>query len=318
MPRSRCPSYSKVSRRFEPARRIGIGVSASCERIANREQGGAPLAAHLAQAGFTLDSDFAQNAAFHDRLAPQYDAQMAKSAYDTLAREAFVELVGRYVSPGSTLLDFGCGTGIDALHYARKGYCVQAYDNSPGMLAQLRLRCKTDVASGQIIAWSEDYPSFLDRFPQPPAPSAAMANFAVLNSIRKLAPLFETFARNLAPPGWMMLSILNPLHWSKLKKSGWWLRSLDPRDGSPVYAVQPYATYMHVVSHLLRAAPQFHLVGCANAGRFVRYQATRPENEKSWWELTDSKKKGMQRILWRTPAYRLLGQFVFLVLRRDA
>jgi SAM-dependent methyltransferase len=266
---------------------------------------------------FTLDSDSAQNAAFHDRLAPQYDARMASSAFNALAREAFVELVSRYICPGSELLDFGCGTGIDALQYARKGYRVQAYDNSPGMLGQLQLRCKGEVASGQIIAWSEDYPSFLDRFPQPPAPSAAVANFAVLNSIRELAPLFETFARNLAPPGWMILSILNPLHWSKLKKSGWWLRSRDQHGGSPVYTVQPYATYMHFVSHLLRAAPQFHLVGCANSGRFVRYKSTTPENEQSWWELADSKKKRMQRILWRTPAYRLLGQFVFLVLRRD-
>ena len=265
-----------------------------------------------------MDSDSAQNAAFHDRLAPQYDAHMASSAFDTLAREAFVELVSRYISPGSALLDFGCGTGIDALHYARKGYRVQAYDNSPGMLAQLQLRCKTEVGSGQIIAWSEAYPSFLDHFPQSPAPCAVAANFAVLNSIRELAPLFETFARNLAPPGWMILSILNPLHWAKLKKSGWWLRSWDQHGGSPVYTVEPYATYMHFVPHLLHAAPQFHLVGSAICGGFVRYKSTMPEDERSWWELADSKRKRMQRILWRTPAYRLLGQFVFLVLRRDA
>ena len=116
----------------------------------------------------------------------------------------------------------------------------------------------------------------------------------------------------------MILSILNPLHWAKLKKSGWWLRSWDQHGGSPVYTVEPYATYMHFVPHLLHAAPQFHLVGSAICGGFVRYKSTMPEDERSWWELADSKRKRMQRILWRTPAYRLLGQFVFLVLRRDA
>jgi ubiquinone/menaquinone biosynthesis C-methylase UbiE len=79
-----------------------------------------------------LGSDSVQNAAFHDRLAPQYDAHLASSAYNTLAREAFVELVSRYVCPGSELLDFGCGTGIDALQYARKGYRV----GLPGNLYQ--------------------------------------------------------------------------------------------------------------------------------------------------------------------------------------
>ena len=178
-----------------------------------------------------MESDFVQNAAFHDELAPRYDAHLTNSPYNILAREAFVELVTGCVSPGSTLLDFGCGTGIDAFQYAQKGYRVLAYDNSPGMVAQLERRCKAGIASGEITAWSEDYPSFLMHFPQSPAPSAAVANFAVLNSIRELTPLFDTFARHLAPPGWIVVSILNPIHWQRLKTPRWWLKALRDRDG---------------------------------------------------------------------------------------
>ena len=187
-----------------------------------------------------------------------------------------MELVTGCVSPGSTLLDFGCGTGIDAFQYAQKGYRVLAYDNSPGMVAQLERRCKAGIASGEITAWSEDYPSFLMHFPQSPAPSAAVANFAVLNSIRELTPLFDIFARHLAPPGWIVVSILNPIHWQRLKTPRWWLKALRDRDGSPVYTAQPYVTYIHFIPALLRAAPQFHLVGRANAGRFVRYDTAMP------------------------------------------
>ena len=57
--------------------------------------------------------------------------------------------MARIVPPESTLLDFGCGTGIDALHYAQQGYRVLAYDNSPGMVAQLEARCRTQFASGR-------------------------------------------------------------------------------------------------------------------------------------------------------------------------
>ena len=53
------------------------------------------------------------------------------------ARHSRVWYSGMFRS-GSTLLDFGCGTGIDALEYAQKGYRVLAYDNSPGMVGGIR------------------------------------------------------------------------------------------------------------------------------------------------------------------------------------
>ena len=185
------------------------------------------------------------------------------------------------------------------------------------MVAQLEQRCQAGLASGAITAWSEAYPSFLTNFSQRPAPCGVAANFAVLNSIRELEPLFDTFARHLAPPGWIIVSILNPLHWLKLKMPGWWLKGLRDRDASPVYTTGPYATYMHFVTALLRTADQFHLVGRANAGSLVRYDAAIPGNEpRSWWGLEDSN-RNRERALWQTPAHRMLGHFVFLVLRRD-
>jgi len=132
-----------------------------------------------------LKPDFDSNAAIYDRLAPLYDAHMSRKPSDTLARTAFLDLVTKNVSLGSTLLDFGCGTGLDAFYYAQRGYRVLAYDHSPGMIAQLRDRCEEAIVSGDITTCSVDYSSFLCHFPFTTWPNAIVSNFAVLNLIRR-------------------------------------------------------------------------------------------------------------------------------------
>jgi SAM-dependent methyltransferase len=264
------------------------------------------------------EPDFAQNAAFHNEVAAEYDVHLRSSPYNDLARAAFRDLVARYAPSGSTLLDFGCGTGLDAQHYAQQGYRVLAYDNSPGMMAQLEVRCRPQIASGAVATCAAEYPRFLARFPEWPAPDTVVANFAVLNSIRDLSPLFETFARHLRPPGWVIVSILNPLHWAKVKTPGWWLDAWRSPAGPRLFSTRPYRTYLHFLPALLRSARSFHLVGRANAGAFVRYDAVAPSREPhSWWGHADSPKDRFARVLWQTPAFRLLGHFQFLVLRRD-
>jgi SAM-dependent methyltransferase len=263
-----------------------------------------------------MATDPEQNAAFYDELAAHYDSHLT-SPHDVLARAAFRDLVARHVAPGSTLLDFGCGTGLDALAYAHQGYRVLAYDNSAGMVAELKRRCRNEIAAGTILPCSGDYAAFLNRWPVWPAPNATVADFAVLNSIRDLQPLFERFAERLAPPGWVIVSILNPIHWTKLKESGWWLRALQARGEPALYLTRPYVSYLHFVRNLLRAAPQFHLTGRANAGGLVRYDETWPAKKQLWWGKEGSQAGRGSRALWNTPAHKLLGHFVFLVLRRD-
>lgn len=262
-----------------------------------------------------MASDFQQNAAFYDAIAAHYDAQLTGNPYDALARRAFCDLVLAYLPKGSTVLDFGCGTGLDARYYAGHGYKVLAYDNSAAMVTELRRRCETEIASGMITPGACPYPDFGKCVETWPRPHAITANFAVLNSIRDLEPLFAVFAERLEPPGWIFLNLLNPVHWSKLKTASWWQNVLGARNGPAVYLRQPFTSYFHFVSGLLRAAPAFHLVGRGNAGALVRYRGS-PVGRR-WWVQEDSKAGACARFLWHTPAHRLLGHFVFLVLRRD-
>ena len=264
------------------------------------------------------DPDSARSVASHDRLAGDYDQLITSNAQDLLARRTFRELVARHVSPGSTLLDFGCGTGLDALYYAQQGYRVLAYDNSPGMISILKQRASAEVASGAIMPFSMENAAFLKEIPKWPRFTAVVANFAVLNLIRCPRHLFRTFAEELLPPGWLILCILNAIHWPKIAERGWWRAALADPGGPRLFLSQPYSTYLHFESDLLRSARDFRLVARATAGNLVRGDILAPQSLGLWWEEEGIHVGPLSRLLWKTPAHRLLGQFTFLVLRRDA
>ncbi len=155
------------------------------------------------------------------------------------------------------------------------------------------------------------------RWPDWPKPCAVTANFAVLNSIGDMAPLFQMFAERLAPPGMVIVSILNPLHWTKLREPRWWHQVAHARGRPVVYQIRPYVSYLHFIQSLQRAAPQFQLAGRANAGALVRYDEGLPQKQQLWWGTEDARAGPWAQVLWSTPAYRMLGHFVFLVFRRD-
>ena len=78
---------------------------------------------------------------FYDDIANDYDTQMSRVPGDIWTREAFQDFVTRDLSPGEALLDFGCGTGIDAMVYAERGFRVIGYDSSPAMIQVAVNRC---------------------------------------------------------------------------------------------------------------------------------------------------------------------------------
>jgi 2-polyprenyl-3-methyl-5-hydroxy-6-metoxy-1,4-benzoquinol methylase len=70
-----------------------------------------------------IGSSFEKRAARYDNPLTAYIGERELRAIRTL------------VPPGSSLLDFGCGTGRSALDHARRGCKVTAYDLSPNMLS---------------------------------------------------------------------------------------------------------------------------------------------------------------------------------------
>jgi SAM-dependent methyltransferase len=76
-----------------------------------------------------------------------YDKNAAKFAENTFGLDVS-ELYGPFlesIPTGGRILDAGCGSGRDALHFARLGYDVVAFDASPAMAAEASSRTGLQV-----------------------------------------------------------------------------------------------------------------------------------------------------------------------------
>lgn len=260
-------------------------------------------------------SDADRSASFYDSVAPHYDAQLRKVPGDIWTRRAFQSLVAENVRPGATLLDFGCGTGTDDLWYTSQGYRVIAYDNSSGMLNELRRKCSNEIERGQMTCHSARYADFLNdaRTGTLDHLDAITANFAVLNLIYDLEPLFSAFASMLAPGGLVFASVMNPFFWNEIIHPAWW-RENHIHFGARMVIFDKGAvgTYRHFIPHVDReASPGFNRVRRASVGALIRHSSVRDS-----WERPTSPAARLETCLWKTWPMNRLGKYIFLVYRK--
>jgi SAM-dependent methyltransferase len=128
-----------------------------------------------------------------DALAAEYDRHWAGTAAGALQREQVWRRIDRLWRPGERILELGCGTGIDALHLARRGIRVLATDSAAAMVEQARLRCAgmALVEARQLSA--ERICSLSECF------DGALSNFAALNCVADLHRFAADLAERLRP-----------------------------------------------------------------------------------------------------------------------
>jgi len=73
----------------------------------------------------------------YDALAGVYDEQVEGDGW---MRDVLWDRYSRLFRAGQTVLDVGCGTGIDAAFFARRGVRVVGIDSSPAMIAEATAR----------------------------------------------------------------------------------------------------------------------------------------------------------------------------------
>jgi 2-polyprenyl-3-methyl-5-hydroxy-6-metoxy-1,4-benzoquinol methylase len=211
-------------------------------------------------------------------------------------RDAFRARVSDLARPGGALLDFGCGTGSDAHWYATHGHHVVAYDISAGMVDALRTRCADEIAAGRIVPVVGRLEELERVLRARPPLDVVAANFAVLNHLERLDPLFRTLASYLRPGGALIASLLNPLHsgamtrhgWLKTQLTSWWRGRVTNRG-----AVTTHRHYLGTIRRM--ASPHFALAEVGHA-----------DAEGRW---------STESLDWRST---LRQQFHFVVLRRCA
>jgi SAM-dependent methyltransferase len=200
-----------------------------------------------------------RTASYYDQTAPAYDGQMEGAAVTAL-RDAFRERVAAVTPRGGTILDFGCGTGIDAEWYAARGFRVIAYDISAGMVDQLRRRCESAVAARTVTPLAGPWDVLARHLRTVDPVDTVAANFAVLNHFADLGAALRQFTPYLAAGGAVVASLLSPFHLRDVRRRWWWAAALRARGRGALTVHGAVTTHRFLPGTLRRAAaPEFAL-----------------------------------------------------------
>ncbi len=99
-----------------------------------------------------IDSRWLDTQRAFDSVAAEYDGVLGNNVLIQRLREQLWRVVESELPIGSRLLDLGCGTGLDAAHFAARYYEVIAIDWSTRMIDRTRARAAQSGLSDWIIA----------------------------------------------------------------------------------------------------------------------------------------------------------------------
>jgi ubiquinone/menaquinone biosynthesis C-methylase UbiE len=170
---------------------------------------------------------YRQVAQAFDQAAENYDElYQDNQVMAWMRQESLAALQGAF-SPGSHLLEIGCGTGEEALALARRGYSIVATDISPAMIETCRTKAAAQGSRG--VEWrvmpAGGVDGLLDEL-ESAAFDGAYASFGALNCEPRLEPVACTLARLLRPGASLVCSIMG--RWCAWEIA-WGLLHLRPR-----------------------------------------------------------------------------------------
>ena len=207
-------------------------------------------------------SEAAVAGAAFDRIASRYDELWACSPVGRLQREAVWQRLDKLFNDGNTLLDLGCGTGEDALHFMRRGMSVRAIDASSEMVSIAHSR----GVDASVLGIEQ-----LDRVQG--CFDGVISNFGAFNCVADLHAIRPVLARLIRPGGHLAICILG--HFC-LWETVWRLLQGQPRKAGRRWRCEQLSASLQIpvrflsVSNLARAFhPEFTLSDWRGIGAFV-------------------------------------------------
>ncbi len=140
-----------------------------------------------------------------DSVAADYDGPRGNNELIQRMRRTLWDTVDRQVPAGGRLLDLGCGTGLDALHFARRGHPVVATDWSPAMVERTRERIAHARPPAPVTALAlgiQQLGELDGRF------DGIYSDFGPMNCAPDLADTAGQCARLLTPGGVLVFSVI--------------------------------------------------------------------------------------------------------------
>jgi SAM-dependent methyltransferase len=139
-----------------------------------------------------------------EALAPRYDELFSPQANPLvgLMRARVHAVLARHFSPGTRLLELGCGTGEDTLALAERGHTLVAADPAPAMLARAQAKLAPAGLVGAVQFVNAGAGALADRWSGLGLRvDGAFSNFAPLNCELSLDPLRRLLEQALLPGG---------------------------------------------------------------------------------------------------------------------
>ena len=141
-----------------------------------------------------------------DEVAAGYDGPLGNNTLIQAVRDRTLAAVTRSLAPGASLLDLGCGTGLDAVVLGRQGYRVTAIDWSANMVRQTRERALRADNKGTVAVHQIGIHE-LERLP-PGTFDGAYSNLGALNCVPDLGSAAASIAARLRPGGVLIASVI--------------------------------------------------------------------------------------------------------------
>jgi SAM-dependent methyltransferase len=142
-----------------------------------------------------------------DSVAADYDGPRGNNALIQEMRAEVWRRLDATFAPGDTLLDLGCGTGLDAVRMARHGYRVLATDFSSCMVERTAERARAERLAGRIEALNVGAHE-LARIEGAGTFDGAYSNFGALNCVPELDCVASECARLLRPGAALVLNVI--------------------------------------------------------------------------------------------------------------
>ena len=135
-----------------------------------------------------------------DEFAPTYDADFSGTTTGIWLREAVWSALEPFVKAGMSVLDLGCGTGEDAMWFARNGCEVTAADGSPAMLEQVAAKAARLHLTQHVETIRIDL-NALEAAPPGLPFDLVLSNFGAINCIDDLVSFGRRLENWVKPDG---------------------------------------------------------------------------------------------------------------------
>ncbi len=206
-----------------------------------------------------------QPSAAFDALAETYDDLFTNSWIGRAQRESVWREMDRQFKPGHRILEVNCGTGVDALHLAKRGIRIVACDASAEMISVAQRRLERE-GLGASVDFQVLPTERIRELESVSLFDGALSNFAGLNCVEDLAEVGAGMSALLKPGAkfvacvfgrWCLWEILWYLTHGKPSKA---LRRLSPQAAVELTEDERLRVHYPSVRKLKRAfKPHFHL-----------------------------------------------------------